>query len=162
MQAIRNKPLARRLVWHNQPEILMRVFTPIILAASLVAPMAMAQVPANTPSSAAAPIMAAGKWRASKVIGVNVYNEANEKIGDISELIIDSAGRVEGAVISVGGFLGMGEHLVAVPMAQLKFANEAGKTTTGSTSSNTKEWYPDRAVLNATKDQLKSMPQFKY
>lgn len=140
----------------------MRLFTVVTLAASLAAPMAMAQVPANTPAAAAAPIAAAGKWRASKVIGVNVYNENNDKIGDISELIIDLSGRVEGAVISVGGFLGMGEHLVAVPMNNLKFSNEAGKTTTGTTSSNTKEWYPDRAVLNATKDQLKAMPQFKY
>jgi hypothetical protein len=132
------------------------------VAASLAAPMAMAQVPANTPSAAAAPIKAAGKWRASKVIGVNVYNENNDKIGDISELIVDSAGRVEGAVIGVGGFLGMGEHLVIVPMDKLKFSNEAGKTTTGTTTTNSREWYPDRAVMNATKDQLKSMPEFKY
>ncbi|MBB5055115.1 sporulation protein YlmC with PRC-barrel domain [Afipia massiliensis] len=140
----------------------MRIFPAVLIAFSLSSPFAMAQVPANTPSAAAAPIAAAGKWRASKVIGVNVYNQANEKVGDISELIIDSSGRVEGAVVSVGGFLGMGEHLVAVPMNQLKFSNEAGKTTTGTTSSNTKEWYPDRAVLNTTKDQLKAMPQFKY
>lgn len=140
----------------------MRILPTILIACCLASPLAMAQVPANTPSAAAAPIAAAGKWRASKVIGVNVYNEANEKIGDISELIIDSSGRVDGAVVSVGGFLGMGERLVAVPMNQLKFSNEAGKTTTGSTSSNTKEWYPDRAVLNASKDQLKSMPEFKY
>lgn len=155
--------MALLVVGHtSKSEILMRLFTVVTLAASLAAPMAMAQVPANTPAAAAAPIAAAGKWRASKVIGVNVYNENNDKIGDISELIIDSSGRVEGAVISVGGFLGMGEHLVAVPMNNLKFSNEAGKTTTGTTSSNTKEWYPDRAVLNATKDQLKAMPQFKY
>ena len=140
----------------------MRIFPAILIACSLTSPLAMAQVPANTPSAAAAPIVAAGKWRASKVIGINVYNEANEKIGDVSELIIDSAGRVDGAVISVGGFLGMGEHLVAVPMEKLKFSNEAGKTTTGTTSSNTKQWYPDRAVLNANKDQLKSMPAFNY
>ncbi len=140
----------------------MRIFTAILVAASFAAPMAMAQVPANTPSAAAAPVLAAGKWRASKVIGVNVYNENNDKIGDVSELIIDSSGRVDGAVVSVGGFLGMGEHLVVVPMDKLKFSNEAGKTTTGTTSSNTRQWYPDRAVLNATKDQLKSLPQFKY
>lgn len=147
---------------NNHGRYIMRIFPAVLIACSLAAPLAYAQTPANTPSAAAAPIAAAGQWRASKVIGVNVYNEANEKVGDISELIIDSAGRVEGAVLSVGGFLGLGEHLVAVPMNQLKFANEAGKTTTGSTSSNTKEWYPDRAVLNVTKDQLKSMPAFKY
>ena len=140
----------------------MRAFTIVAVVASLAAPAAMAQVTANTPSEAAAPIKAAGKWRASKLVGVNVYNENNEKIGDISELIVDSAGRVDGAVVSVGGFLGMGEHLVLVPMDKLKFSNEAGKTTTGSTSADRKEWYPDRAVFNATKDQLKSLPEFKY
>lgn len=96
------------------------------------------------------------------MIGVNVYNEQNEKIGSINEVIIDSAGRVDGAVIGVGGFLGMGEHNIIVAMDKLKFSNEAGKTTTGSTSSGSKQWYPDRAVLNANKDQLKALPEFKY
>jgi sporulation protein YlmC with PRC-barrel domain len=143
-------------------EASMRVILGTLLAFALVSPIAMAQVPANTPSAAAAPIAAGGQWRASKVIGVNVYNEQNQKLGDISELIIDSSGRVDGAVIGVGGFLGMGEHNIMVPLNKLKFSNEAGKTTTGSKSSTTKEWYPDRAVLNADKDQLKAMPEFKY
>jgi len=140
----------------------MRVLSAALLACVIASPVAFAQTPANTPSSAAAPISAAGKWRASKVIGVNVYNEQNEKIGDISEVIIDSTGKVDGAVVGVGGFLGMGEHNVLVPMDKLKFANEAGKTTTGSTASGSKQWYPDRAVLNANKDQLKALPEFKY
>jgi sporulation protein YlmC with PRC-barrel domain len=140
----------------------MRVILGAILACALAAPMAMAQVPANTPSAAAAPIAAGGQWRASKVIGVNVYNEQNEKLGEINELIINASGRVDGAVIGVGGFLGMGEHSVMVPLNQLKFSNEAGKTTTGVKSSNVKDWYPDRAVLNANKDQIKAMPQFQY
>lgn len=140
----------------------MRVLSAALLACIIASPVAIAQVPANTPSAAAAPIAAAGKWRASKVIGVNVYNEQNEKIGDISDVIIDSTGKVDGAVIGVGGFLGMGEHNIMVPMDKIKFSNEAGKTTTGSTSSGTKQWYPDRAVLNANKDQLKALPEFKY
>jgi sporulation protein YlmC with PRC-barrel domain len=140
----------------------MRALTAALLVCVIASPVAMAQTPANTPSAAAAPISAAGKWRASKVIGVNVYNEQNEKIGDINEVIIDSAGRVDGAVIGVGGFLGMGEHNILVSMDKLKFSNEAGKTTTGSTSSGSKQWYPDRAVLNANKDQLKALPEFKY
>lgn len=140
----------------------MRALTAALLVSVIASPVAMAQTPANTPSAAQAPITAAGKWRASKVIGVNVYNEQNEKIGDINEVIIDSAGRVDGAVIGVGGFLGMGEHNIIVPMDKLKFANEAGKTTTGSTSSGSKQWYPDRAVMNANKDQLKALPEFKY
>lgn len=74
----------------------------------------------------------------------------------------------------------MGEHNVAVAFDQLKFAKEpmktasndgAGKTgsastsTTGSTSTSAKRsdnWYPDHIVLNANKDQLKKMPEFKY
>lgn len=140
----------------------MRIIPAVILACTLASPMAMAQNTATTPSAAAAPVTAAGQWRASKLAGVSVYNEQNEKIGDINDLIIDSSGKVDGAVISVGGFLGMGEHDVKIPLSQIKFSNEAGKTTTGSTSSGSKQWYPDRAVVNATKDQLKAMPQFKY
>jgi sporulation protein YlmC with PRC-barrel domain len=140
----------------------MRIIPTALMALTLASPMAMAQNTATTPSEAAAPIAAAGQWRASKIVGVNVYNEENEKIGDISDLIIDSSGKVDGAVISVGGFLGMGEHNVMLPMNKIKFSNEAGKTTTGSTNSGSKQWYPDRAVVNANKDQLKAMAEFKY
>ena len=94
--------------------------------------------------------------------GVNVYNEANDKVGEISDVIIDSKGQVRGVVVEAGGFLGMGTHYVLVSMNSLKFANKAGKTTTGQTSDNKREWFPDRAVLNVTKDQLKAMPEFKY
>jgi sporulation protein YlmC with PRC-barrel domain len=122
-----------------------------------------------------------GQWRASKVIGVNVYNENNEKIGDINEIIIDKSSKVDNVVIGVGGFLGMGEHYVAVPMEKLKWVDEpvrtSSTTTTPADKSTTtgeanrpnraeraanEKWYPDHAVLNATKDQLKAMPQFKY
>jgi sporulation protein YlmC with PRC-barrel domain len=124
--------------------------------------MAMAQNAATTPSAAAAPVAAAGQWRASKLVGVNIYNEQNDKIGDINDVIIDSSGKVDGVVVSVGGFLGMGEHDVMIKLDQIKFANKAGSTTTGATSSNSKQWYPDRGTVNATKDQLKAMPQFRY
>lgn len=117
----------------------------------------------RTPAAQAAPAPASGQWRASKLIGVNVYNAQNEKLGEINELIVDSSGRLAGAVIGVGGFLGMSEHDVLVPLDRLKFAKEAGKNTTGQSSGNSeKQWYPDRVMLNANKDQLKAMPQFKY
>jgi sporulation protein YlmC with PRC-barrel domain len=119
-----------------------------------------------------------GQWRSSKLIGVNVYNDNNEKIGDINELIVDKSGKVDEVVLGVGGFLGMGEHYVAVPMEKLKWVNEpvrtssttnTGSTTTGEANrsnrperSASEKWYPDHAVFNATKDQLKAMPQFKY
>jgi len=94
--------------------------------------------------------------------GVNVYNEANNKVGDVYDVIIDSQGRVRGLVIEAGGFLGMGTHYVLLSMNSLKFANKAGKTTEGMTSETNREWFPDRAVINVTKDQLKSMPEFRY
>ena len=130
-----------------------------------------------------------GQWRSSKLIGVNVYNDNNEKIGDIQELIVDKSGKVDNVVLGVGGFLGMGEHYVAVPMEKLKWVNEpvrtsstttapANKATVGASNTATttgeanranraeratdEKWYPDHAVYNATKDQLKAMPQFKY
>jgi sporulation protein YlmC with PRC-barrel domain len=121
-------------------------------------------------------------WRASKLKGLNVYNEQNEKLGDISELLIDKSGKVEGVVIGVGGFLGMGEHDIKVDMSKLKFVDEPVRTssttttttntTTGAanrpantttTTTNDHRWYPDHAILSgASKEQLKTMPQFKF
>ena len=68
--------------------------------------------------------MKAGQWRASKLDGLNVYNPNNDKIGDISELIVDRGGKVEAVVIGVGGFLGMGEHLVAVPFEKVQWVDQ--------------------------------------
>ena len=124
----------------------------------------------------------AEEWRSSKLIGLNVYNDQNEKLGDISEILLDKSGKVDGVVIGVGGFLGMGQHDIKVEMSKLKFVDEpvrsSSTSTTGSpattgsanrpatvtTSATTKnKWYPDHAVLSgATKDSLKGMPEFKY
>jgi sporulation protein YlmC with PRC-barrel domain len=130
--------------------------------------------------------MKTGDWRASKLKGVNVYNNANEKIGDINEILVDSSGKIDAVIIGVGGFLGMGEHDVAVGFSDLKpvmnavnASNSTSSTTTTSTATNTApprtsndvtgsvqaasdRGYPDHFLLDATKDQLKAAPQFKY
>jgi sporulation protein YlmC with PRC-barrel domain len=108
---------------------------------------------------------AKGEWQASKLIHMNVYNGQNQKIGDIKELMLDKSGKIANVVIGVGGFLGMGEHDVAVSFDRLKWTDAV--TTTGSSqpanqSKNTNRTYPDHAVLDATKDQLKSMRNFDY
>jgi sporulation protein YlmC with PRC-barrel domain len=127
-----------------------------------------------------------GSWRTSKVVGLNVYNDNNESIGSINDLLTDKSGNIKAAVLGVGGFLGMGAHLVAVPFDKVKFVNEpvaytgvasgpngAGNraapspVTTGAATGATaapkpNPWYPDHAVYNATKDELKAMPEFKY
>jgi sporulation protein YlmC with PRC-barrel domain len=137
--------------------------------------------PANRAETAAPVSDASGMWRASKLKGLNVYNDQNEKLGDINELLVDKSGKVDGVVIGVGGFLGMGEHDIKVDMSKLKFVNEPVRTSTTSTANTTgaanrpatttttttarddHKWYPDHAILSgATKDSLKGMPQFKY
>lgn len=129
-------------------------------------------------NKAAQPASATGEWQTSKLIHMNVYNNNNEKIGDIKELMTDNSGKILNVVVGVGGFLGMGEHDVAVKFSELKWVDAPvkntnasntprnGSATTGaasstSTSTNDRN-YPDHAVLNATKDQLKAMPEFKY
>ena len=137
------------------------------------------QKPAQNTSSTANMASAKGEWQASKLIRMNVYNGQNEKIGDIKELMLDKNGKIDVVAIAVGGFLGMGEHDVAVKFDQLKWVNEPASSTTSSNTPNSspnratttgsaqtqntqKRNYPDHAVLDATKDQLKAMPQFDY
>ena len=90
----------------------------------------------------------AGEWRSTKLVGLNVYNASSEKIGDINDLILDADGKVASAVIGVGGFLGMGEKLVAVPFAELKFGRDASGNVL--------------VTLNSTKEALEAAPDFKY
>ena len=147
--------------------------------------------PAATTAGSQEKMALKGNWRASKLMGLDVYNEANEKLGDVNELILDKNGKVAAVVIGVGGFLGMGEHDIAVSMDKLKFVEEpvrtsstapatttrdnagapretttgAATTTTSTTTSrsgNANDWAPDHAVMSGTKEQLKAMPQFKY
>ena len=93
-------------------------------------PMA-APAPASKPADTVAvrPAAQSGQWRASKLVGLNVYNEQNEKLGDISEILLDKSGKVEGVIIGVGGFLGMGQRDIKVEMSKLKFVDEPVRTT---------------------------------
>lgn len=65
-----------------------------------------------------------GQFRSTRLVGMTVYNQQDENIGDINDLILDRGGRVAGVIIGVGGFLGMGVSEVAVPMNSLKFVRE--------------------------------------
>jgi ribosomal 30S subunit maturation factor RimM len=87
----------------------------IAAAASLMASTVVAQTvrtaaDSTTPAVTGTKWMtqeAAGQWRASKLIGLNVYNNDNEKIGGITELIADKSGKLDAVVVGAGGFLGM-------------------------------------------------------
>lgn len=86
----------------------------------------------------------AGTWRVSKVIGLGVYNEQSQKVGNINEVLFDRKGRLEGVVIGVGGFLGIGERNVAVPYNDLQWsmtpvnrtANAGNNPTSNETAAN--------------------------
>jgi sporulation protein YlmC with PRC-barrel domain len=77
----------------------------------------------------------------------NVYDPSDNKIGDIDDVLIDKAGNVSAMIVSVGGFLGMGEKDVAIPFSDVHASEKNNK------------WY---LVLNTTKDALKTAPGFTY
>ena len=82
---------------------------------------------------------------ASKLIGESVINQQNEDLGNIRELVIDAqSGRVAYAVLSFGGFLGMGTKLFAMPWGAFEFSVDR-----------------DKLVLNVDKEKLKSAPGFE-
>ena len=62
-----------------------------------------------------------GGWRSSRILDATVYNDGNQRIGTVDDLIVGQDGKVSTAVISVGGFLGIGRKLVGVPYDQLRF-----------------------------------------
>jgi len=91
------------------------------------------------------PATIATGWRVSKIIGSTVENENGDKIGSVDDLILTADQQVPFAIVSVGGFLGMGSKLVAVPYRELD-TTQKGKT-----------------ILHAaTKESLTSAPEFKY
>ncbi len=84
-------------------------------------------------------------WRASKLVGAAVYNDQDEKVGSVDDLIVGADNRIMDAIISVGGFLGVGGKLVAIPYGQLRVGTDLKVTMPG-----------------ATKDALGAMPGFTY
>ena len=83
-------------------------------------------------------------YRASKVLGASVVNEAGDTVGKIDEIIVGSDGKAPFVVLSVGGFLGVGDKLVVLPYEQMR---TDGKKI---------------MLPGATKDSLKALPEFKY
>jgi hypothetical protein len=84
-------------------------------------------------------------WRTSKLKGTNVTNDKNEKIGEIDDIII-GRDKVLFAVIQVGGFLGVGGHLIAVPFQSLVIDDTGRKIQ----------------LPGASRDALKKLPEYKH
>lgn len=90
------------------------------------------------------PTSLATGYRTSKVVGSAVVNEAKENIGTVDDLIVTKDGTVPYAVISVGGFLGVGTKYVVVPANLLVVQND------------------QMTLMGASKESLKALPEFTY
>jgi hypothetical protein len=179
---IRNQPLSEAftLPWEAKQEtkMLRTLSYAALIGAALIGGQALAQ----TTSDPFVKQQAINQWRASKLVGVYVVG-ADQKttIGSIRDVLIDHDGNAQAVVIGVGGFLGMGVKNVAVPFKSLQWRTEgrtvaeaAPPTTSGSgngapamkktdpAATEASQGYPDMAMLDMTKDQLKAAPDFHY
>lgn len=89
-------------------------------------------------------------WRGSKLIGATVYGSDNASIGEVNDLVLANDGKVNGVVIGVGGFLGVGSKNVAVPFEKLNITRKPDSATI------------DKITVAFSKDELKNAPTFAY
>ena len=115
------------------------------LFVALISTSALAQGAPQSVTERRTEVMQTGSgFRASKLAGTSVYNRDKDKIGTIDDLIVSPSDHTAFAILSVGGFLGMGKHYVAVPFSDLQIT---AKQVT---------------MPEATKSSLEALPEFKY
>ena len=115
-----------------------------IVAAALGGPALSQGTPQTLSVMKIDPASLATGYRTSKVVGSTVVNETNETVGTIDDLIVTPGDKVPFAVLSVGGFLGMGTKFVVVPYNSLEVRDNK------------------MVLIGATKESLKGLPAFKY
>ncbi len=126
---------------------MIRITTFVAAALICGAAATQAQAQGKTQTIAATkvdPSSLATGYRASKVIGATVVNSADQTVGTVDDLIVTPSEKMPYAILSVGGFLGVGKKDVAVPSSELQIT--ANRVT----------------IPNATKDSLKALPEFTY
>ena len=102
-------------------------------------------------------------WRCSKIIGSLVYNDKNQRIGAVNDLIVGQDERISKVVISIGGFLGAGSKLIGVSYKELRFMEFDTNTSERISSSASTTIRTIRLVLpGATRNSLNAMPTFSY
>ena len=120
-----------------------RLSVPILAVTGLLTAASISALPAF----AADNMQTAEELRTSQLVGAKVYNKANENIGSIEDIILKPDGSVDEVVLSVGGFLGMGDKYVAVPFSDLKITRDGSSL---------------KIVTLATKDSLKALPAYQF
>ena len=119
-------------------------------ALALAGGLALAETPMTNPpytgrSAVTSPLPSTGRLLASDIYKANVYDPSENKIGDVTDLIIDSNANVTAAIVSVGEFIGVGQKDVMIPFKDLMISTRNGK---------------DWLTLNRTKDELKMLPTY--
>ena len=102
----------------------------------------------NAPAEAKYSTVGKDEMFSSKLKGLNVYNQKDESIGEITDIAIKN-NQIDALILSVGGFLGMGEHYVAVSPSSVSVKHDAKND----------KWL---ATMNTTKEAMKAAPEFKY
>lgn len=116
----------------------------VLLAGPLTQPVRAQGAPQTVGLVKVDPQTIATGYRATKIIGASVVNDSNDTIGKIDDLIVSATGTAPFAVLSVGGFLGLGNRLVVVPYESLTFAD-------------------NKIVLpGGSKEELRALPEYKY
>lgn len=118
--------------------------TALMISAGLAGPALSQGTPQTIVLMQVNPETIATGYRSSKVVGSDVYNEAKEKIGQIDDLIVTPKDSVPYAVLSVGGFLGMGKRYVVVAASALEVVNK------------------QMVLKGGTKESLKALPAYTY
>ncbi len=114
----------------------------LLVAASSLA-FGQTAAPKSSTSSPMTTTASPGDMKASSLIGLNINNRENQKIGEINDVLVGSNGKVDKVIVSVGGFLGIGDKHVAIAWDDLKL--DTAKQV---------------ASVNMSKDQLKAAPEY--
>jgi sporulation protein YlmC with PRC-barrel domain len=139
-------PLDQGRFWHHHAKGFYRLGAVMTITLAVMLPVGQRPALSQAVNIVEVDVKAVSQgYRASKIIGASVMNDKNEKIGSVDDIII---GRDKAlfAAIEVGGFLGLGAQLVAVPYDQLVLDAAGTKVT----------------LPGASKEALKKLPVFKY
>jgi sporulation protein YlmC with PRC-barrel domain len=128
------------------PSSLMEETMKIIATHMLAASVLLASA-AALPAFATDNMQTADEYRTSQLVGSKVYNNANENIGSIEDIVLKPDGSLDEVVLSVGGFLGIGDKYVSVPFTALKVSRDGSSL---------------KVMTDGTKDSLKALPDYKF
>jgi sporulation protein YlmC with PRC-barrel domain len=120
-----------------------RIIPSLFVATGLLFAITASGVPAFAGDN----MQTAEEWRTSKLVGSTVYNTANENIGKIEDIVLKSDGSLDEVVLSVGGFLGIGDKYVSVPFSALKVTRDGSSV---------------KIVTDGTKESLKALADYQF